>query len=84
MVFAAWTAEEAGLLGAEYYAANPVWPLETTVANINIDSFLPGAEVSPQIVVMGAGKSGLLRRRLLGSVSKTVLRQSKVPVLIVR
>ncbi len=56
VVFAAWTAEEAGLLGAEYYAANPVWPLETTVANINIDSFLPG-EVSPQIVVMGAGKS---------------------------
>ncbi|HEX8660514.1 MAG TPA: M28 family metallopeptidase, partial [Brevundimonas sp.] len=57
VVFAAWTAEEAGLLGAEYYAANPVWPLETTVANINMDSFLPGIEVSPQIVVMGAGKS---------------------------
>jgi hypothetical protein len=56
VVFAAWTAEEAGLLGAEYYAANPVWPLETTVANINMDSFLPGAEISPQIVVMGAGK----------------------------
>jgi Zn-dependent M28 family amino/carboxypeptidase len=57
VVFAAWTAEEAGLLGAEYYAANPVWPLETTVANINMDSFLPGTEVSPQIVVMGPGKS---------------------------
>ena len=57
VVFAAWTAEEAGLLGAEYYAANPVWPLETTVANINMDSLLPGTEVSPQIVVMGAGKS---------------------------
>ncbi len=57
VVFAAWTAEEAGLLGAEFYAANPVWPLETTVANINMDSFLPGTEISPQIVVMGAGKS---------------------------
>lgn len=57
VVFAAWTAEEAGLLGAEYYAANPVWPLETTVANINIDSLLPGTEVSPEIVVIGAGKS---------------------------
>jgi len=56
-VFAAWTAEEAGLLGAEYYAANPVWPLETTVANINMDSFLPGTEVSPEIVLIGAGKS---------------------------
>ena len=57
VVFVAWTAEEAGLLGAEYYAANPVWPLETTVANINIDSLLPGTEVSPEIVVIGAGKS---------------------------
>lgn len=57
VVFAAWTAEEAGLLGAEYYAANPVWPLETTVANINMDSFLPGTEVSPEIVIIGAGKS---------------------------
>ena len=57
VVFAAWTAEEAGLLGAEYYSTNPVWPLETTVANINIDSLLPGTEVSPEIVVIGAGKS---------------------------
>ncbi len=57
VVFAAWTAEEAGLLGAEFYAANPVWPLETTVANINIDSLLPGADVSPEIVVIGPGKS---------------------------
>ncbi|GAA0640405.1 M28 family peptidase [Brevundimonas lenta] len=57
VVFGIWTAEEAGLLGAEYYAANPVWPLETTVANLNMDSLLPGTEVSPQIVVMGAGKS---------------------------
>jgi hypothetical protein len=29
--------EEKGLLGSEYYAANPVFPLENTVANINID-----------------------------------------------
>ena len=57
VVFGIWTAEEAGLLGAEYYAANPVWPLETTVANLNVDSLLPGTEVSPEIVVIGAGKS---------------------------
>ena len=66
VLFVSWTAEEAGLLGAEYYAANPVWPLETTVVNINMDSFLPGTEVSPQIVVIGAGKSdtdGWLERR---------------------
>ncbi|PVY39878.1 M28 family peptidase [Pontibacter virosus] len=31
------TAEEKGLLGSEYYANNPIFPLENTVANINID-----------------------------------------------
>lgn len=59
VVFMAWAAEEPGLLGAEYYAANPLWPLETTVANINMDSFLPGDAVDPQVVVIGPGKSGL-------------------------
>ncbi len=31
------TAEEQGLLGAEWYAAHPVFPLDKTAANINID-----------------------------------------------
>jgi Zn-dependent M28 family amino/carboxypeptidase len=36
-LFMATTAEESGLLGAKYYAENPLYPLEKTVANINID-----------------------------------------------
>src|SRR5690606_18246699 len=31
------TAEEKGLLGSKYYSENPVFPLENTVANLNID-----------------------------------------------
>ena len=31
------TAEEAGLLGAKFYAENPLYPLEKTLADINID-----------------------------------------------
>ncbi|EMR03134.1 M28 family peptidase [Cesiribacter andamanensis] len=31
------TAEEKGLLGSEYYASNPIFPLTSTVANLNID-----------------------------------------------
>ena len=38
VVFLAVTAEEKGLLGSEYYATNPLYPLETTVADINMDS----------------------------------------------
>jgi Zn-dependent M28 family amino/carboxypeptidase len=37
IVFMATTAEERGLLGSEYYATHPVYPLETTVADINMD-----------------------------------------------
>jgi len=37
LVFLFATAEEQGLLGSEYYASSPVYPLARTVANINID-----------------------------------------------
>ncbi|PYJ06838.1 MAG: peptidase M28, partial [Verrucomicrobia bacterium] len=37
ILFMATTAEEAGLLGAKYYANNPLYPLEKTLADINID-----------------------------------------------
>ena len=38
VVFISFTAEESGLLGSEYYAANPIYPLATTVGGINMDS----------------------------------------------
>jgi Zn-dependent M28 family amino/carboxypeptidase len=41
VVFVNVTAEEKGLLGSEYYAANPVYPLAKTVADINMDGFDP-------------------------------------------
>lgn len=37
VLFMATTAEEAGLLGAKYYAENPLYPLEKTLADINMD-----------------------------------------------
>ena len=38
VVFLAVGAEEKGLLGSEYYAANPLYPLERTVGILNTDS----------------------------------------------
>lgn len=38
VVMLSFTAEESGLLGSTYYAANPLYPLETTAGGINIDS----------------------------------------------
>jgi len=60
-LFVSWAAEEAGLLGAYYYAAHPLLPLETTVANVNMDSLLPGP-AEPEIVVIGYGKTDLQDR----------------------
>ncbi|MBM3812336.1 MAG: M20/M25/M40 family metallo-hydrolase [Acidimicrobiia bacterium] len=46
-------AEEAGLLGAEYYAANPIVPLAKTALVLNFDSFYPFGRAS-DVVVNGA------------------------------
>ncbi|HZI99073.1 MAG TPA: M28 family metallopeptidase [Gemmatimonadaceae bacterium] len=58
IVFAFWTAEEKGLMGSEYYAANPVYPLETTVAGFNIDALSPVGRAR-DVVVVGSGQSDL-------------------------
>ncbi len=37
MLFCLWTGEEEGLLGSRYYVTNPAFPIEKTVAYINLD-----------------------------------------------
>ena len=41
VLFMSTTAEEAGLLGAKFYAEHPLYPLEKTLADINIDTVNP-------------------------------------------
>jgi Zn-dependent M28 family amino/carboxypeptidase len=41
VLFMATTAEEAGLLGAKFYAEHPLYPLGKTLADINIDTVNP-------------------------------------------
>jgi len=38
IIFLAVTGEEQGLLGSEYYASHPIFPLNKTVANLNMDA----------------------------------------------
>lgn len=58
LLFVAVTAEESGLLGSKYYAANPVVPLDKTVAGINFDAM---GVLGPMrdVVVVGYGNSEL-------------------------
>jgi Zn-dependent M28 family amino/carboxypeptidase len=52
------TAEEQGLLGAQYYAEHPIYPLEKTLANINIDGMNMWGRTT-DVVVVGYGASDL-------------------------
>jgi Zn-dependent M28 family amino/carboxypeptidase len=58
IVFLAVTAEEQGLLGSAYYAANPVYALAQTVAGLNIDG-LSNYGPTRELVVTGHGLSML-------------------------
>jgi Zn-dependent M28 family amino/carboxypeptidase len=58
LVFALWTAEERGLLGSEYYAEHPGFPLAKMVANFTLD-VLQTAGPSRDVVLVGAGQNSL-------------------------
>ncbi|MDI6624786.1 MAG: M28 family peptidase [Brevundimonas sp.] len=58
IVFAHMAAEEMGLMGAYGYAADPVYPLETTVADINID-MLPLSGPTKDVPIFGKGQNDL-------------------------
>ena len=58
ILFAAVTAEEQGLLGARHYVQNPLFPLNKTLADINIDGLNQWGPTK-DIVVIGLGNSTL-------------------------
>ncbi len=60
VMFLAVTAEESGLLGSKWYAQNPVFAPEKTIANFNMDNIAAG-NIGPtrDIAVVGYGNSEL-------------------------
>ncbi len=58
VLFMALTGEEEGLLGAKYYTASPFYPLNKTVANINMDVINPHG-ITNDLVVIGSGQNQL-------------------------
>ncbi len=58
ILFIAVTAEEQGLLGSQYYATNPLYPLSRTLAAINMD-VLNTWGPTRDLVVIGLGASEL-------------------------
>jgi Zn-dependent M28 family amino/carboxypeptidase len=58
VAFLSWTMEEQGLLGSQYFAEHPVWPLNHIVGGINIDANLPEGPAHDMVLV-GNGASEL-------------------------
>ena len=56
VVFLSVTAEEQGLWGSAYYAQQPIYPKEKTVANINMDGINPYGKMK-DVSVIGVGQS---------------------------
>jgi Zn-dependent M28 family amino/carboxypeptidase len=56
LVFFAWTGEERGLLGSEYYAQHPLYPPEKMAANLTFDT-LQWAGPVKDVVLIGKGQS---------------------------
>lgn len=71
VVFLAVTAEEKGLLGSEFYASKPLYPLDTTVAVINMDG------MNPFVPSRDFGIYGTAKLELLDQL-KSVAAQSKL------
>ncbi len=53
IVFIAFTGEERGLIGSSHYVHNPLFPLESTVAMLNMD--MVGRLVDDKLIVHGTG-----------------------------
>ncbi|WP_201985923.1 M28 family metallopeptidase [Hymenobacter rubidus] len=58
IVFLAVTGEEQGLLGSDYYAQHPLFPLAATVADLNMD-VLPSFGPMRDLTIVGYGQSEL-------------------------
>ena len=74
ILFMTVTAEEKGLLGSEYYTHNPVYPLDKTVVNLNIDMIGRRDEQhkdsAPYVYVIGADKLSTELHKVSESVNK--------------
>ncbi|HEY0740372.1 MAG TPA: M28 family peptidase [Chryseosolibacter sp.] len=75
ILFMTVTGEEKGLLGSEYYSENPVYPLDKTVVNLNIDMVgrrdPEHKDSAPYVYVIGADKLSSELHRLSESTNKT-------------
>lgn len=72
IAFICWTMEEQGLLGSQYFAEHPLWPLNHIVGGINLDATLPKGRAH-DLVIIGRGSS-----QLEDKLAKVLAQQNRV------
>jgi hypothetical protein len=85
VLFLATTAEELGLLGAEYFAARPIVPLSSIVAAVNLDT-VAIAPKGERVAVMGRGRPSLdaLIDRTVAEAGRSLDPDSEAAALVQR
>ena len=78
IVFAAWTAEEKGLLGSEWFASHPIISLERIAAVVNLDPHL-ALPAAHNLELIGPGKTDL-EQRLTTAAAAGGLRVDPEPI----
>jgi len=67
LVFIAFSGEEEGLLGSNYYVNHPLWPLDKTVAMINMDMI--GRMKDRKLIIGGVGTAKEWRQLITTSAN---------------
>lgn len=71
IVFMTFTGEEWGLVGSAFYTKHPIFPLDKTVAMINLDMVGRNGDKPCAIQGYGADKAGILEQYIKESVEAT-------------
>ena len=78
ILFLAVVGEEKGLLGSDWYSENPIYPLKSTIANLNIDmigrtgtEYQTKADSTNYIYVIGSDKLSTELRQISEAANKT-------------
>ena len=82
MLFVWHTAEEAGLLGSEYFTAHPTVPLDSIVAQLNMDMI--GRNAPDSLYFVGPMAAPNRQSSVLGAMIDSVNRAQPRPFLINR
>lgn len=76
VIFMLFTAEERGLIGSDYYTKNPLFPLEKTVAMINMD--MVGRNGNDTLYVIGEKYNPELAALVNAKIPKTELKKTEM------